>query len=1011
MPVEGEMPQTAVPEERSRLPRHDRWERLGLALPSRQRAVLVRGWLHARIIASLVFVLTSLVLGLLWGWQAGFVVSALASLSMADAALRLRDPDPDPTVSIFIDITVAFVGLAVADVPDSAIGIPFLYLVLSAMLLLNTRRAISATAFASVWFVIAVRGWLSPEVLTDEVRAIVVAVVADFVFAAGFIGLLAVMIRITNRDGIRRMHDMRMQRAIAQASRVLLSGRGEDPLREAIAAFAEATDANAVFLEMNVDHPDLGLCSSLLVEETGDDHEPDPEDLWQLVPWSSMTGREKLERGESHTILVSELEGTEAEIYSQSTTRSELDIPIFVDGRWWGILGFTDVYEERPWARRDEALLFTAAEMIGAYLERAEGRDRVQRALTDLDRQVTYHQALAICAEALQMREAGALDKALTALLDATEADYAFIDENYEDPVAGLSTRVIHDVEQAGTGQISGDRPWMAGPFSELPTSRRDLEAGRPSLIITSHLKGREREVYEADGLLSELCLPITVGSEWRGSIGFADYQTERVWSDHEVDILQTAARMIGTYWEREDADGARERMLAAQDKRLRFETVIAECSRLLLMSGDSSAIEAAIEHLMHVTGTHDVFVDRNIEDPEIGLVAEVAHEVIRPGYEDMVDAEIWVDDQTGERRHARVAYSSLPTLRRSLEAGRPFIVIPHELPAAERQIYVEDGCRSELNIPIFSRGRWLGAIGFADYIEARVWDAEDVTLLQTVAEMIGSFWERNEAREQLEELVRSKDEFVAAVSHELRTPLTSVVGLSSELAERGAAIDEAETEELLSIIADQSAEVAEIVDDLLVAARADIGTLVVDPKPVRIADALDSLEKAGGFEMFDHIDFDLADVEVLADPTRLRQILRNLVVNASRYGGERLSLRVVRSGATASVIVADDGAGVDEALADVIFEPYGRAHEASTQPASVGLGLAVSRNLARLMGGDVTYTRADGWTEFTLTLPMATGGDAGHEIPVARVSSHEKDVQESDPDLARTEAQPSLST
>ncbi len=98
------------------------------------------------------------------------------------------------------------------------------------------------------------------------------------------------------------------------------------------------------------------------------------------------------------------------------------------------------------------------------------------------------------------------------------------------------------------------------------------------------------------------------------------------------------------------------------------------------------------------------------------------------------------------------------------------------------------------------------------------------------------------------------------------------------------------------------------------------------------------------------------------------------------------------RDGAIAAVTVADDGSGVDENLTDVIFEPYGRAHEALTQPASVGLGLAVSRNLARLMGGDVTYSRMGDWTEFNLTLPVAgpTKVGTGLESPAARVASDE---------------------
>ena len=100
--------------------------------------------------------------------------------------------------------------------------------------------------------------------------------------------------------------------------------------------------------------------------------------------------------------------------------------------------------------------------------------------------------------------------------------------------------------------------------------------------------------------------------------------------------------------------------------------------------------------------------------------------------------------------------------------------------------------------------------------------------MLHTAAEMIGAFWDRQASRHRLEELVRAKDEFVATVSHELRTPLTAVVGLSDELQHRRPDFDEQEITEFVALIAEQSNEVAGIVEDLLTAARTSVGTLVV---------------------------------------------------------------------------------------------------------------------------------------------------------------------------------------
>jgi two-component system OmpR family sensor kinase len=108
------------------------------------------------------------------------------------------------------------------------------------------------------------------------------------------------------------------------------------------------------------------------------------------------------------------------------------------------------------------------------------------------------------------------------------------------------------------------------------------------------------------------------------------------------------------------------------------------------------------------------------------------------------------------------------------------------------------------------------------------------------------------------------------------------------------------------------------------------------------------------------------------ADRNRAHQIIRNLLLNASRYGGPRITA-VAGTRAhppTAFLQIADDGPGVPERLQASLFEPYqhGPAEAGLTEP--IGLGLYVSRTLARLMGGDLAYRRENGSTTFELTLP-----------------------------------------
>ena len=229
------------------------------------------------------------------------------------------------------------------------------------------------------------------------------------------------------------------------------------------------------------------------------------------------------------------------------------------------------------------------------------------------------------------------------------------------------------------------------------------------------------------------------------------------------------------------------------------------------------------------------------------------------------------------------------------------------------------------------------------------------------------------EANSRLRDLLRSKDELIASVSHELRTPLTGVIGFAEVLRDPNSGHSAAERQEMITAIATQGAELANIVEDLLTAAQVEGDTLNVAQVPVDLgaqaAQVIEGLDQQAVLP----IELSASSVRAVGDPARVRQILRNLVTNALRYGGETTRIVIDQAGSSALIGVRDSGPGIPEAKRDVIFEPYQRAHHNDEGlTASVGLGLAVSRKLARLMNGDLTYHRQDGETVFQLTLPIA---------------------------------------
>lgn len=237
---------------------------------------------------------------------------------------------------------------------------------------------------------------------------------------------------------------------------------------------------------------------------------------------------------------------------------------------------------------------------------------------------------------------------------------------------------------------------------------------------------------------------------------------------------------------------------------------------------------------------------------------------------------------------------------------------------------------------------------------------------------------------ENLKHLIEAKDEFIASVSHELRTPLTAVVGLSQELAGAGE-FDASETAELLGIISSQSTEMAYIVEDLLVGARADNGTITVRQEQVNISELVLRVnsELTFGASIDDRLG---RDWMTIGDRVRIRQIVRNLFINAERYGGPGREVVLYEREGMTVVEVRDSGEALPALDADRIFSPYESAHSRKGVTAAMGLGLSVSRQLAQLMGGDLAYFH-DGQTVFSLSLPCAASTEAA--APVSAAQQH----------------------
>lgn len=247
---------------------------------------------------------------------------------------------------------------------------------------------------------------------------------------------------------------------------------------------------------------------------------------------------------------------------------------------------------------------------------------------------------------------------------------------------------------------------------------------------------------------------------------------------------------------------------------------------------------------------------------------------------------------------------------------------------------------------------------------------------LLTVALLYGfGAWTLLRLRRSYEDDHAARDQFVAAISHELRTPLTALVGFSSALADHALPPGSQEAEDAIDIIAGQAQEAADIVEDLLVAFRSAPGALALHLSETDLAaeagTVIAAFTSCHSSES-KRLSLNAAPMVVQADPLRLRQIVRNLVTNAFRHGGDHVDVYTNRDDESAFIVVADDGRGFDADEAETLFQPYGRSRHTDTSTGSIGLGLSVARQLARSMDGDLTARRENNLTLFELRLPLA---------------------------------------
>jgi len=300
---------------------------------------------------------------------------------------------------------------------------------------------------------------------------------------------------------------------------------------------------------------------------------------------------------------------------------------------------------------------------------------------------------------------------------------------------------------------------------------------------------------------------------------------------------------------------------------------------------------------------------------------------------------------------------------------------------------------KSFVMVPLLAGGELVGSIGLADYDDENAFVNLPLNLLETIASNMGTaiqnvrlfdetkklFKEAEEARASAEQANKAKSTFLANMSHELRTPLNAIMGFTQIV--KGKAQDvlpEKQVNNLEKVLIN-SQHLLGLINTVLDIAKIEAGRMDVIPVKFSLGGFADQcaatstplfkknvmLEK----QVDENIGF------VFSDQDKIKQIILNLLSNAAKFTHEgKIILKAEKlEGEMISISVKDSGIGISEEALGRVFEEFQQADNTTTrQYGGTGLGLTISRNLARLLGGDLTAASVLGeGSTFTLTFPM----------------------------------------
>jgi signal transduction histidine kinase len=545
------------------------------------------------------------------------------------------------------------------------------------------------------------------------------------------------------------------------------------------------------------------------------------------------------------------------------------------------------------------------------------------------------------------------------------------------------SDATIHQVDGAVLRQVAHHGP-IPVPGS-LPMTRGVL-AGRAVLdrqtIHVADLQAETGEYPEGSniarrlGLRTNLAIPLIRAGEAIGVVIIRRTEV-RSFTDRQIDLLRTFATQAVIALENTrlfKAEQARARELA---EALQQQTATADV--LKVISRSTFDLQAVLDTLLssaiRLCGTERGMIFRY--DGE-SCRAVAAHNLPREFL------ELW------ERTPVRAGRGT--TVGRALLECRPVQIVDvqkdpeYAFDEAQKMF----AFRTVLAVPMLREGIPQGVIGLIK-TEVEPFTDKQIALVESFAdqaaiaiENVRLFDEIQDKSRQLAEASERKSQFLASMSHELRTPLNAIIGLTEMMVTNAASFGTEKALEPLRRVNAAGTHLLSLINEVLDLSKIEAGKLELNPEPVNLARLIDEVIGTAGQLAEKNQNGLVVEAKenmgaLNADSMRLKQILLNLLSNACKFTKEgeiALRVRKVADGRDwVELAVADTGIGLTAEQQAKLFQEFTQADSLTARRyGGTGLGLALSRKLARMMGGDVTVTSEPSkGSVFTVRLPSGT--------------------------------------